>query len=156
MNLTQQQFTKLVDILIEEMFLIYQFTIEKNDSKNEFLSYLDNRVELFDKILKNQTIDWKNLFKLFLNRLHVQKKILSSQNKHIIDFLKEFLSSNGSIIDLSDSEIMEYSKNILYRVQTYFLYRLYLNHNTLIYELINSNRLFCTTYHLFDKPTKVI
>lgn len=131
--------------------------MEKNDSKNEFISYLDNRIELFDKILANQTINWKEIFKLMINRIHLQKKIFSCQSKNIIDFLKElFKSSNRSIIDLSNNEIIEYSKNILHRVQTFFLYRLYLNHNTLIYELENSNRLFCNTYYLFDKPTKVI
>ncbi|RNA14308.1 integrator complex subunit 1-like [Brachionus plicatilis] len=46
LNLTEDQFAQLIDILIEEMFIVYLSVPDQNDLSSDFKSYLDNRIEL--------------------------------------------------------------------------------------------------------------
>lgn len=155
LNLNKDQFSYLVDMVVEEFFCIYIPIANQNDLTDDFKAHLDNRIELFDQILRNQNIPLQTLFKSILNRLKLQKKIFSAPpNKGLIDKLKEILNNNSEI-DLSNIEIFDFSRNILNKIHTLFLYRLYLNHNKLIYEIINSNKIFCNVHQIFDKPTKV-
>lgn len=130
------------------MFILHESS--NIDFTDTFKSNLDKRIELLKHLFCNKKLKRDSLYTKILDRLDQQKK---SMNKIFQQPNEHYLSS---IIKKCQNEKMyNHCKIVLQKIQTLFLYRLYLEENALIYKITNSNRLFTNFYYQIDKPTEV-
>ena len=131
------------------MFILHESS-DQVDFTDNFKSNLDKRIELLKHLFNNTKLKRDILYSKILDRLDQQKKTMNKIFKKPDAY---FLTS---VVKKSiDEQMLNHCTIILQRIQTLFLYRLYLEENALVYKIINSNRVFTNFYYQIDKPTEV-
>ncbi len=155
LNLNENQICCLIDMIIEETCISYEKNrIKPNDhlildhNENLVKDYEDmDLVEL--KFKMNKRIQLLKHF--FKNYFHLKKEKLFEKIVQHLNQQKLKLTK----INIFESENIENKKIIFNKIQTLFLYCVYLEENLLIHFVINSNRMFSNIFYQIDKPTQL-
>ena len=156
LNLNENQICCLIDMIIEETCISYEKNKIKPKSDQLILDHNENLVKDYEDIdlveLKFKLNKRIQLLKhFFKNYLHIKKeklfeKIIQHLNQQKLKLTK---------INIFQCENIENKKIIFNKIQTLFLYCVYLEENLLINFVINPNRIFSNIFYQIDKPTQL-
>ncbi len=153
-----KQIECLLDFIVKEMCLIYEASILALNKNNDEL--LDFYIKQFDKLthLKFRLNKRIQLLKHFLidpklDKLFLAERIVAHLERPKHAFSLYFSCSLNSTNQQLDSAIKE---KIVFKIQSLFLYNIYLEENSIIDFVSNPHRLFSSLYFQTDIPTGVI
>lgn len=159
LTLDEKQICQLLNFIIKELCLLCEIDLKKFSesnkglTKSELLEYIANkfdhlsvlkfklneRVQLLNNFLKNPHLKTESVVQSIIANLEVQKKS---------DFIEDCFND-------ADFLQMNMKMKLFGRIQNLLLYYIYLEENSIIEYISNSNRIFSELYSKIDIPTSL-